>query len=142
MCVKSDGMNQTRLACLLILLVACSKDDDSSGENSSAAQACEDMADVVGKAAERCGSAYQANHDAFIDGATGGKGCSAVVRVRDEASLRGTCFPSLSSISCDALKNATADSLDASCKSQLLRPSSASPTRTMSTTFEAVGSAD
>lgn len=80
----------------------------------TASQTCADTADAFAKAAQRCGSDYQASYNAFV-GSFGG--CDKVVSIRDEASLRGTCLPSFSTITCADLTNAA---IDATCKGQLL----------------------
>jgi len=115
---------------LLCLLFACS-DDASDGKSSSSGggtpltiKACEDAADAVAKAAQRCGQDYQASYDGFVQGAAGGS-CSNVVSIRDETALRQTCLPSLSTVSCEDLM---AVKLDASCKAQLQRPAGFRPT--------------
>lgn len=91
-------------------------DDGGSGAKSPAAQACEDTADAVAKAAERCGGSYQANYDAFVQAAVGGN-CNNTVSVRDRAALYDTCIPSFATISCADL---TAGNIDATCRDQLL----------------------
>jgi hypothetical protein len=105
-------MNGSVASLFAVFTVACSS---SASSASGPAQACFDTADAVGKAAQRCGEDYQANHDAFeqIVG-----GCDHIVKVRDEASLRGTCLPSLETVSCSDLLAAR---LDESCRAQLER---------------------
>ena len=113
-------MRTTTLASLAALLVsltaACSSTTSGKGSTSTetATQTCADTADAFAKAAQRCGSDYQASYNAFV-GSFGG--CDKVVSIRDEASLRGTCLPSFSTISCADLTNAA---IDATCKGQLL----------------------
>lgn len=80
-------------------------------------QACLDVAEGVAAAAGRCGGDYQANYDAFIDGAAEGD-CANIVQVRDRAALYDECLPSLEVVSCDDL---LAGQLDDSCRDQLLR---------------------
>jgi hypothetical protein len=84
---------------------------------SEAEQACLDTADAVGKAAQRCGLDYEANRTAFIQTGAGGD-CANIDEIRDEGSLRGACFSSMGTVSCDDLK---AGKLDASCSKQLIR---------------------
>ena len=82
-------------------------------------KSCLDVADAIAKAAVRCNlGTDQDALDGFIQGATNGAGCKAIIKIRDESSLRSTCIPSLSTISCTDLQAAT---LDASCRGQLLR---------------------
>jgi hypothetical protein len=112
---------------------------------SPASQACLDMADAIARAAVRCNDGtYQIEHDCFIqavvtppvacsstqpcpDGTCGSRGfcppaspctgsCDSVQKVRDEASLRSQCLPSLDTISC---ADFAAAKLDPSCLSQL-----------------------
>jgi hypothetical protein len=90
---------------------------DGDGDDDAETQACLDTADAVAGAAERCGGDYQANYDAFIDGAAEGD-CSNIVEVRDAGELYDECFPSLEAIACEDL---LAGDLDASCREQLLR---------------------
>jgi hypothetical protein len=108
------------------LLIACSSStgSGSSSGSASAAQACADTADAVAKAFQRCGQDYQASYDGFVKAATGGT-CSNVVSIRDEASLRETCIPSLNNASCADLN---AGKLDDSCRGQLQHPASFQPT--------------
>jgi hypothetical protein len=87
-------------------------------------KACEDTADAVAKAAQRCGQDYQANYKAFIQAGAGGN-CSNVVSIRDETELRQSCLPSLATISCEDL---LAAKISASCNAQLQRPASFRPT--------------
>jgi hypothetical protein len=117
------------LCALVVLSVACSEEvegDGSGGGGSgaSAVKGCEDTANAVARAAERCGSDYQTNYDAFVNAATGGKGCSAIVSIRDESELRGKCIPSFADISCEDLN---AGIVDSSCRQQLQRPASFQP---------------
>jgi hypothetical protein len=87
---------------------------------SASEQACLDTADILAKAAQRCGQDYKANYDAFIANAAGGS-CANISKVRDESSLRATCIPSIANIECSAL---LAGNIDASCRGQLLRTAS------------------
>jgi hypothetical protein len=98
----------------IALGVACSSTTTSTAV-SGPTKACNDTADAVAKAAQRCGSDYQSNYNAFVN-AVGT--CEKIVQIRDETSLRSTCLPSLSTISCTDLM---AGNLDASCKGQLLK---------------------
>jgi hypothetical protein len=114
------------LCALVVLSVACSEEVEGGGtggggSGASALKGCEDTADAVAKAAERCGSDYQTNYDAFVDAATGGKGCSAIVSIRDETALREKCIPYFTDVSCEDL---SAGTLDESCRQQLQRPAS------------------
>jgi hypothetical protein len=90
---------------------ACSSSSSSSLTQTREAQACLDAADVVARAAQRCGQDYKANYDAFVQSAANGN-CANIIKVRDETSLRQACFPSLVTVSCEDLK---AGRLDASC---------------------------
>jgi hypothetical protein len=92
---------------LLFSLVAC------GGDPSPAEQACLDVADAIGKAAQRCGQDYQANFDAFE---TQLGGCDNAAGVRDEATLRSTCLPSLGTVTCADI---TAGRIDDSCRAQI-----------------------
>jgi hypothetical protein len=97
----------------------------TTAANPAAEKACLDTADAVARAAVRCGCTapdagksncdYQTNYDAFIKTASGGS-CKNIRRVRDEASLRNKCIPSLGTVSCaDFLANR----IDATCIDQL-----------------------
>jgi hypothetical protein len=111
-----------RSIALALLAVACSSTDDAPTSNPAAEKACADYADVTAKAAQRCGSNYQAEYDAFIKSAANGS-CTNIIKVRSEPDLRGRCFPFLQNISCNDLKAIVndPDKLDASCKDQLVR---------------------
>jgi hypothetical protein len=90
---------------------------------SGPAQACIDTASAIATTAQRCGADYQQNYDAAVNAIAGGD-CNTVTAVRDEAALRGTCLPSLGTISCTDFQ---AVRLDASCASQLQRPAPPPP---------------
>jgi len=106
----------------LLVAAACSSTTSNGGSTATGPQkACEDTAAAVAKAAQRCGADYQMSYDQFTN-AIGG--CANIVQVRDEASLRSTCIPSLSTISCTDFMNGN---LDASCKSQLLKAKAYEP---------------
>ena len=109
------------LTALTIGALGCSSSDSSSSTGPE--QACLDTADTVGKAAQRCGLDYQANYNAFIQSGAAGS-CANIVQVRDEASLRGSCFSWFRTASCTDLTSP--DGFDPSCRGQLLRVSSAS----------------
>lgn len=103
-----------------LLLGACNNDDDNSSEQAAAAvQACLEMADAVGDAAERaCAQDYQANYDAFIQSAAAGS-CDNVKQLRDEETLRSICLPWFSTATCAQLTDTT--QMPAEYASQLLR---------------------
>jgi hypothetical protein len=105
-----------RTLLLLISLAACSSSTPGSSRSPSE-QACIDTADAVAKAAQRCGQDYKRNYDEFIRVAAAGN-CANIVQVRDEASLRSTCLPSMTTIACEDL---SAGKIDDACKGQLLR---------------------
>jgi hypothetical protein len=115
------AMSSRALSILLAVLLgssaaACGSDDDEdAAKTRSPLESCQDTADAVAKAAQRCGQDYKANYDAFT---AQFDGCASVKAVRDEASLRATCLPSLATITCEDL-NAT--KLDDTCKGQLLK---------------------
>jgi len=100
------------VALAVLALAAC-----GSASVTAPDKACADMAAAIARAAERCGEGYQANYDAFVQRAAKGS-CANVVRVRDEATLRATCFKYLETVSCDDLRAAR---LDPTCAEQLLR---------------------
>jgi hypothetical protein len=99
-----------------VALVACSSTSSGGGGTTGPQQACLDTADAVAKAAQRCGGDYQANYDAFVK-CSANSDCKNITSVNNESSLRGTCIPSFSSISCP---NLAAGNVDASCKAQLV----------------------
>jgi hypothetical protein len=107
---------------MTLSLAACSSVTTSSGGDGGSAsgpqQACLDTAKAVATAAQRCGQDYTANYNAFISSVAQGD-CANIVQVRDETSLRGTCIPSFSTISCADL-TATPAKLDPTCSAQLL----------------------
>jgi hypothetical protein len=86
---------------------------------SSSAQACEDTADALASAAQRCGQDYQANYDAFVATGAGGD-CANILSVRDEDGLYQECIPFLKSLSCEQLTSGNF-TLPPSCVSQLMR---------------------
>lgn len=96
-----------RASIFVFSLAAC------GGEPSAAERACLDVADAIGKAAQRCGQDYQTNYDAF-EGQLGG--CDNAAGVRDEAALRTTCLPSLATVACPDLM---AGMIDESCRAQI-----------------------
>ena len=101
-------------------IVACSS-SKSGGEGTvtGPAKACEDTADALASSAQRCGLDYQANYDAFVDGAAGGS-CSNIIDIRDEGSLRAECIPFLRGLTCEQLGDPNL-ALPPSCSQQLLR---------------------
>lgn len=112
------------------LSVACSSTTTGSGTDGGAGaaatgpeKACLDTIEALARAGERCGGDYKANYDAGLQSAAGGD-CKKVIGVRDEASLRGTCIPSLKTAPCADL---TAGKVDASCGKQLQRTASFQP---------------
>lgn len=95
----------------LSLLSACSSSSSSSAT-------CAETVHEVSDALERCLTEPRAVIEAEVEaGATSGRGCRAVARVRDEQALRERCFPALRVLSCDAV---TRGELPGSCVSQLL----------------------
>lgn len=106
------------------LQVKASTDTGSGGgSGASPLQACLDMVEALAKAAERCGQPYQQSYDEAVQAIANGD-CKNIIQVRDEASLRSTCIPSLAQVTCSQLQTGM---LDASCKSQLFRPAGAAP---------------
>jgi hypothetical protein len=116
------------LSLSLSLAMGCSSTSSgggaAGGNGSAQSKACLDTIEALARAAERCGGNYQANYDAALQNAAGGD-CNKIVSIRDESALRSTCLPSLMALSCPDL---TAGKLDASCKAQLQRPASFTPT--------------
>jgi hypothetical protein len=113
-----------RLASALVigaLAWACSSSDTGSGgplgTGSAAEKSCLDTIEALARAAERCGGNYQTNYEASLKTAAGGS-CANIIQIRDETLLRGTCLPSLQTITCADL---TAGKLDPACNQQLLR---------------------
>lgn len=102
------------------MAVGCSSTNSSNG---NAAQSCRDTVDALAKAFERCGTPYATASEAIVKSAANGD-CNNVNAIRDEASLRQVCLPSLTTLQCSAL---TAGNLDASCRSQLQHPASFTP---------------
>ncbi len=80
-------------------------------------QACEDVADAVFDAADRCDLDPFAERTAFVDAAAGGS-CANITAVRDVKSLYDACIPWFESATCTDL---TTGPVDPSCASQLLR---------------------
>jgi hypothetical protein len=116
---------------LSFVSVACSSKTTGtgpSGGTSGAAgatgneQSCFDTIEAIARAGERCGESYQSGYDVLLKDLGGGD-CKKVM-IRDEASLRSTCLPSLKSAPCADL---TAGKVDASCAKQLQRPASVQP---------------
>lgn len=110
-----------RLGCALVAfwVAACSSDSGGGGGNAEAAKACQDVADAVARAAQRCGQDYQTNYDAFVDTAANGS-CSNVVQVRDEQALYGVCIPFFDTVECSELLGPSPQ-FPPECQSQLLR---------------------
>jgi hypothetical protein len=101
-----------------------SMDAPTADASPGPAQDCRDLADAAAKAALRCNDmcggspcTYAEEYQGFIQNAAGGD-CNLITGIRDESTLRGTCFPSLQTISCADLKTGN---LDPTCKAQLLR---------------------
>jgi hypothetical protein len=109
------------LVAFALLVTGCSSSDSGPKGSPQTVKACEDTLDAIAKAGVRCGSTYEAMKAEF-DKASGG--CGNIQKVRDEASLRSTCFPSLLTISCT---NLLAGAVDASCQGQLLKSLGAVP---------------
>ena len=107
------------IASLLSLTPACSGSSDgdpSAPADPKVAKACADTEEAFVQAAVRCGATYDTVKAEF-DKAIGG-GCANIGGIRDEVSLRATCLPAYSTISCPDL---TAGKLDAACLHQLQR---------------------
>lgn len=120
---KSASLCLVAVICGLSVTACSSTKTGGSGTNAAAVgpeKACLDTIEALARAAERCGQSYQANYDAGLKSAAGGD-CKKVIGIRDEQELRGTCLPSLSTISCPDL---LAAKIDASCGKQLQRPAS------------------
>jgi len=101
------------VACALALS-ACK----TESKRSTGAQACEDMADAVAKAAVRCSQGtYTDSFNAFVQGAALGD-CNNIVQIRDKEALYKACIPSFQTINCLDFSNANQD---ASCRQQLVR---------------------
>lgn len=79
-------------------------------------RACLDTALAFAQAAQRCGGNCEAERTAVIRELAGGD-CNSV-SIRNEAELRTRCFPSLTRISCEALKN---QRFDPSCAGQIIK---------------------
>jgi hypothetical protein len=108
---------------LLVLLLACScggqvRQDGSKSPAVTAAQTCEDYADVVGKYAQRCGLSYTINKAAFEKNLPSGT-CTTAQGIRDESALRGTCFSFWNQLSCAEINDPNPPIPDA-CKQQIL----------------------
>lgn len=100
-----------RLAVTMVLLGALL----SSGcGTSDEEKACEDVAQAVADAAERCQPGAGAATRAEFERQLGG--CGEIDSIRDEDSLYSTCLPSLETIECSALMSGN---LDPSCLDQL-----------------------
>ncbi|MBX3191758.1 MAG: hypothetical protein KF819_32510 [Labilithrix sp.] len=110
-------------ALALLVCAACSSTATGSGgplgTSSDPEKACLDTIEALARAGERCGANYQTTYDAALKNATGGS-CANVLQIRDETLLRGTCLPSLQTMSCADLN---AGKLDEACAQQLLRRS-------------------
>ncbi|MFT3769427.1 MAG: hypothetical protein QM820_28650 [Minicystis sp.] len=82
-------------------------------------KACEDLADTLGKDAERCGLDYQANYDATVQTVAAGD-CGNIVSVRDINVFYSDCLPFLAKLTCGQVNDPTL-TLPESCNAQLLR---------------------
>lgn len=89
----------------------------NDGGVTTAGQACLDTAAAFATAAQRCGGNYDAERAAVIR-ALANNDCNSV-SIRNETELRTKCFPSLTRITCAALKE---DRIDPSCAEQIIRP--------------------
>jgi hypothetical protein len=99
------------------LVLACGSYDTGSGNDSAAEQACLDVIAAFAHAAERCGSDYATEHDRLIKRDANGD-CKNVRTIRDEAALRSTCIPFVTSQPC---KDFTNGKVDETCAQQLQR---------------------
>lgn len=108
------------MACSSTVNGTGSSSSGGGGEASSPQQACLDAADAFAQLADRCGEDYQTTYDGFIQSAANGD-CANVTALRDEESFRSTCLPSFASIECSTFSE---DSIDPSCRSQLIAASS------------------
>jgi hypothetical protein len=121
-------MRQIKIVALVLasglLAAACSSTATGTGTGAGPQKACLDTCEAIARAAERCGGDYKTNYDAAVKSAANGD-CKNVTSIRDEASLRSTCIPSLQTVLCADL---AAGKLSSTCASQLLRPASVQPT--------------
>lgn len=95
---------------------ACTSASASDAGATVSGKACLDTALAFAQAAQRCGGNCEVERTAVIRELADGD-CNAV-SIRNEAELRTRCFPSLTQISCDALKN---QRFDPSCAGQIIK---------------------
>lgn len=105
------------LPVVLLLAAGCSSWDTGAPDTSGPERACLDTVTALAKAAERCGEELPRVYDQQLASIAGGD-CKNVTSVRDEASLRAECIPSLTTSSCS---NILAGNHDPSCAAQLVR---------------------
>lgn len=94
-------------------------DDDSSNDSTDPVAACNDIADAVAAAAQRCGDDYQQARDQFLADAVGGD-CANVVEVRNASTLYDDCIPWWDNLTCPEYDSLTTADVPASCQNQLL----------------------
>ncbi|MBX3250302.1 MAG: hypothetical protein KF901_24200 [Myxococcales bacterium] len=82
--------------------------------------ACNDTVTALVDAFERCGFFDPADRvtaeEEIEEGATLGRGCRNIVRIRDEDELRRACLPELDTYPCATLQ----EEIPASCRGQLV----------------------
>ncbi|CAN5731354.1 hypothetical protein BH11MYX4_BH11MYX4_60090 [soil metagenome] len=111
-------MTRFAISVLLLTTAACSSWDTGTPSDREGERACLDTVEALARAVERCGGEYRRAYDkALADVANGD--CKNVATVRDEASLRDVCLPSLATEDC---KKVEANDHDPTCSKQLQRP--------------------
>ena len=113
-------MKRAVLAALLgtvATLSACGSYDTGSGNDNAPEQACLDVIAAFSHTAERCGGDYATEHDLLVKRDANGD-CKNVRSIRDEAALRTTCIPFVTSQPC---ADFTSGKIDPTCAQQLQR---------------------
>ena len=105
------------LALLFVAPAACSSWNTGEPDPGAPERACLDTLKALATAGERCGEEYPRVYDEQLAAIAGGD-CKTVASIRDEASLRAQCLPSLATAPCTAI---LAGTHDPSCAAQLVR---------------------
>jgi hypothetical protein len=129
--VIPDGV-RTRAAPLFVLVSVlaaggCSSWDTGTTNDRAPELACLDLCEGFSRAAERCGLEYKRAHDDVLKVVANGD-CQNITGVRDEASFRKVCIPSLTTETCnritaaaEAFARGNGAELHPTCSTQLQR---------------------
>jgi hypothetical protein len=129
--VTPDGVT-VRAALLFVLVIViasagCSSWDTGTTNDRRPELACLDTCEGFARAAERCKLEYKRAYDDILKVVSNGD-CKNISGVRDEASLRKVCIPSLTTETCNRIEEAAAAfamgngaELDPTCSTQLQR---------------------